>query len=113
MTSFKQGDVVLVQFIFSEGTAAKKRPALVMSSQDYHRSRQEVLIAAITSNTERVLAGDTKIHDWKRANLLFPSLVTGIIQTIKSQMIERVLGSLGSEDFRKVQDNLRIILGLR
>lgn len=111
MTSFKQQDVVLVNFVFSEGIGFKKRPALILSSEEYHRSRQEVMIAAITSNIERVLAGDTKLKDWKKANLLFPSLVTGILQTIKRDMIERVLGSLSSEDFQNVRKNLQISLG--
>lgn len=112
MTSYKQKDVVLVHFVFSEGTGFKKRPALVISSHDYHRSRREVIMAAITSNTDRVLSGDTKIKDWKRANLLYPSLVTGILQTIKGDMIERTLGTLSADDFEEVKKNLKIALSL-
>ncbi len=112
MTTYKQQDVVLVNFVFSEGTGSKKRPALVLSSNDYHGGRREVIIVAITSNIERVLAGDTKIKDWKKANLLFPSLVTGILQAIRGDMIERTLGSLSLDDFEGVQKNLKISLGL-
>ncbi len=112
MMRYRQGDIVLVKFIFSEGTEFKKRPALVISSDDYHRNRQEVMIAAITSNVERALTGDTEIKQWKKANLLFPSLVAGIIQTIKGEMLERKLGILSPEDFRKVQENLKMSLGL-
>lgn len=112
MTTYKQRDVVLVKFIFSEGTRFKKRPALVLSSNEYHRSRQEVIIAAITSNTERLLPGDTMLKDWEKANLLFPSVAAGILQTIKGDLIERRLGSLSPDDFEGVRKSLKICLGL-
>lgn len=111
MTTYEQQDIVLVKFIFSEGTGFKKRPALVMSSDLYHQNREEVVIAAVTSNTERILAGDTLIKDWKKANLLFPSVVCGVLQTIKNTLIEQKLGALTAEDFRKVQANFKTILG--
>jgi len=53
--------------------------------------RQEIIIAAITSNIDRLLTGDTKIEDWQKSGLKYPSLVTGIIQTIKIDIIERKL----------------------
>lgn len=107
MTKYKKGDVVLVEVVFSEGVGSKRRPALVISSENYHKSRQEVIIVAITSNIERNLVGDTKIEEWEDAGLLYPSLVTGIIQTVKSSMIIRRLGNLTTRDFQKVQKNLK------
>jgi len=107
MTKYKRGDVVLVEVIFSERIGSKHRPALIISGEDYHKSRQEVIIAAVTSNIERILIGDTKIEKWKEAGLIYPSLVTGIIQTIKNKMIIRRLGTLARQDFQKVEENLR------
>ncbi|MFH1868172.1 MAG: type II toxin-antitoxin system PemK/MazF family toxin [Candidatus Omnitrophota bacterium] len=111
MTNYKQADVVLVCFVFSEGTGTKKRPALIISTDNYNKNRKEVVIAAITSNIERALFGDTKIDEWKEAGLLYPSLVTGIIRTIKSSMIARKLGSLSTRDLQKVQRNLENTIG--
>ncbi|MBU4346651.1 MAG: type II toxin-antitoxin system PemK/MazF family toxin [Candidatus Omnitrophica bacterium] len=107
MTKYKRQDVVLVDFGFSEETGSKKRPALVISSDNYHKSRREVVVLAITSNIRRVLFGDTKIDRWKEAGLLYPSLITGIIRTIKDNMIIRKLGTLSQQDFQKVQETLR------
>ena len=112
MTSCEQRDVILVRFVFSEGTGFKKRPALVLSSSAYHRSRKEIILAAITSNVDRVLVGDTILGDWKKANLLFPSLVAGVIQTIRNEMVERKLGTLSLNDFAKVQKSIKTALGL-
>ncbi len=38
MTSYERGDVVLVPFPFSERLVTKKRPAVVVSSNAYHRA---------------------------------------------------------------------------
>ena len=82
MTASNRGDVVLVRFVFSDESGAKLRPALVISSRDYHRARQEVIVAAITSNVARQLFGDHVVLDWQGAGLLLPSTVTGIIRTV-------------------------------
>lgn len=111
MTSYKQGYLVLVDFGFSEGTGFKKRPALVVSSDDYHKDRQEVIIAAITSNVKRMLVGDTRIDGWKESGLLYPSLVTGIIRTVKNKLVLRKLGTLLKKDLQKVKKSLKKSLG--
>lgn len=111
MTKYKRGDIVLVEVVFPEGIGTKKRPALVISTDDYHKRRQEVIIAAITSNVKRVLIGDTKIDKWKEAGLIYPSLVTGVVQTVKGSMIIRKLGTLSKQDFQKVQKNLGKMIG--
>ncbi len=111
MTKYKRQDIVLVDFGFSEGTGSKKRPALIISSDSYHKNRQEVIVVAITHNIKRVLFGDARIDKWKEAGLLYPSLVTGIIRTIKDSMIIYRLGTLLQQDFQKVQENLRKTIG--
>ena len=98
MTACNRGDVVLVGFVFSDESGKKFRPAVVISSQDYHRARQEVVVAAITSNVRRRLFGDHVIADRKGAGLLFPSLVTGIVRTVKKTIIDRRLGSMLQPD---------------
>ena len=112
MTAYSRSDVVLVGFVFSDESGRKLRPALVLSSPAYHRGRQEVIVAAITSNVRRRLFGDHLIADWKGAGLLFPSLVTGILRTIKRTMIDRKLGTMPKSDMQAVDRELRRSLGL-
>ena len=112
MTNYKCGDIVLTKVIFSEGEGVKRRPALVVSSDRYHKNRQEIIIAAITSNIYRSLTGDTRLNQWEEAGLRFPSIVTGIFQTIKKDMVDQKLGNLSEEDFQRVQKNLKQALGI-
>jgi mRNA interferase MazF len=103
---------VLVRFVFPDESGEKRRPAVVLSTEDYHRSRQEVVIAAITSNVERLLAGDHRIVGWQEAGLLFPSVATGVLRTIKQSLIERRLGSLAPVDLQAIRTGLAQALGL-
>ena len=112
MTNYSPGDIVLVEFSFTDGTGSKRRPALIISSDKYNKNRREVILAAITSNIERVLPGDTRIDDWEEAGLIYPSLATGIIRTIKARMINRKLGALTKQDFGKVQESLEKAISL-
>ena len=113
MTGYKRGDVVLVRFIFSDETGERQRPAVIVSSDTYHQSRQEAIIAAITSRTDRILVGDHLISDWQEAGLLFPSVATGIVRTIKQGMIAKKLGIMPLPDMKRIEGNLRDALGLK
>ena len=107
---YETGDVVLIEVVFSERTGSKKRPALVISRKKYHDNRQEVIIAAITSNIERILAGDTPIEYWQEAGLKYPSIVTGILQTIKQNLLMIKIGTLTRDDLQSVEKNINEIL---
>ncbi len=112
MTACDRGNVLLVGFVFSDASGRKLRLVLVVSSAAYHRARQEVVVAAITSNVKRRVFGDHLIADWKEAGLLFPSVVTGIVRTIKRTMVDRKLGSVSKSDLESVNRQLRRSLGL-
>ena len=87
MTTYKRGDIVLVKFVVADEKGVKQRPGLLVSSDRYHRSRREAILAAITSQMGRSLVGDHRLTEWKAAGLPLPSTVTGIIRTIKQDMI--------------------------
>ncbi len=112
MIAYDRGDVVLVSFIFSDESGKKLRPAVVISSAAYNRSRQEIVVAAITSNVRRRLFGDHPLTDWKGAGLLFPSVVTGIVRTIKQTMIDRKVGNMPKAEMVAIDVKLRQSLGL-
>ena len=111
MTSVSRGDVVLVRFVFADEKGVKQRPALIVSTDRYHQSRREAVLLAITSNVGRLLAGDYKLKAWREAGLLHPSVITGIVRTIKQEMITVKLGVLPAAELRTVDEKLRGILG--
>ena len=47
--SFAFGDIVLVPLPFTNQTAIKQRPAVVVSSRSYNQARPDLLMMAVTS----------------------------------------------------------------
>ena len=112
-TIFRRGSVVGVDFLFADQRGSKRRPAIVLSSAAYLAGRQEVVIAAVTSNTHRrLLPGDTAIQELKPTELPRPSVVTGILRTVKQADVTQAFGSLSARDLRAVEDSLREALAL-
>ena len=48
-TTYRQGDVVLVSFPFTDLTSSKRRPALVISPNSLNQLNQDLVLVAITS----------------------------------------------------------------
>ena len=113
MTEYSRGDIVLLSFVFTDESGERRRPAVVVSSETFHQNRKEAIVEAITSRTDRILVGDHLINDWREAGLLYSSVATGIVRTIKQNMIAKKLGKLSAFDMRAIENNLRIILELK
>ena len=112
MTTCSRGDIVLVRFVFADEKGAKQRPGLIVSTNHYHQSRREAILMAITSNVGRLLVGDHRIKAWRACGLLSPSVVTGIVRTIKQDMIVVRMGTLPAGDLQVVEGKLRESLAL-
>jgi mRNA interferase MazF len=68
MTTYKFGDVVLVPFPFTDQTTTKKRPTIVVSSQDYNSARPDLIVIAVSSQIRLpLLFGEVEIADWQAA----------------------------------------------
>jgi mRNA-degrading endonuclease toxin of MazEF toxin-antitoxin module len=71
MTSYKRGDVILVDIAFSGTVGYKRRPAVVLSVDAFNAARIKLIVAAVTSNiSPPVRPGDCLLSDWASAGLL-------------------------------------------
>ncbi|MBU1291846.1 type II toxin-antitoxin system PemK/MazF family toxin [bacterium] len=53
---YKQGDVVLVKVIFSEGSGVKKRPSLIITNDKYYHNHREYYFLRF-SEVQKELSG--------------------------------------------------------
>ena len=112
MTGYEFGDVVLVPFPFTDLTSQKKRPAVVVSSADYHRKRPDLIVMAVTSQVKPAETfGETAILRWKEAGLLKPSVIKPILATLEDRLVLRKLGRLDEENQESLQKTLQTIIG--
>ncbi len=110
---YQRGDVVLVPFPFADLSTTKTRPAVVVSSQLYHQTEPDIIIAAITSQIQHRSDTDTLLNDWQAAGLLKPSLVKSSLATLEPNMVRHKLGKLSSSDLIEVNRKLALALDLK
>ncbi len=107
---FEPFDIILVPFPFTDQSTIKKRPALIISSEQYHQQRPDLIIQAITSNIQRSDFGETPIRHWQAAGLLKPSVAKPVITTIETSIVLLKLGHLAENDQEAARQNLEKIL---
>jgi mRNA interferase MazF len=106
------GDIVLVPFPFTDHSAVKRRPAVVISTQQYNSERTDLIIMAVTSQTHSAGSfGDVQITNWKDAGLLRASAIKPVVTTIENRLVLRRLGRLKSADQASLRTLLTTILG--
>ncbi len=67
--TYRRWDVVAVHYPFIEGTEAKKRPALIVSSEALYEAHRVYWAAMITTAKAGVRPGDIAIADCRKAGL--------------------------------------------
>ncbi len=94
MTSYKFGEIVLIDFPQSGTVQRKKRPALIVLDI----GDADIILAPITTK-ERSDQGDYKLKDWRSSGLLRESWVRlAKIVCLKKDDIIRRLGRLTNHD---------------
>lgn len=106
------GDVVLVPFPFTDQTASKQRPAVVISTVAYNAARPDIILMAVTSQLRASAAfGEIWLADWQAAGLLKPSAVKPVIATLEASLVIRQLGAVVPDDANALRAALDAIIG--
>jgi mRNA interferase MazF len=106
MATFTFGDVVLIDFPFSDRPVEKRRPGLVIA-QDPHG---DLLLARITSKPAE-FSTDIPILHWRLAGLNIPSTVRLLkMATTHDSFVLRSLGRLDSLDLDVVIRGFRTLI---
>jgi mRNA interferase MazF len=110
MSSYRPGDLVLIEIPFTDLTGRKKRPAFVVTTQG-----QDCLVAFITSRIEQAAAGDFVLRKSSGNGLAVDSAVLlHKLFTLHASLIVRKLGACSTTDRRAVIQGIvsRISKGL-
>ena len=115
MTEYKRGDIVLVPFPFTDFSTLKQCPALIISSDAFNRSREDVILVALTSQTESASKGGNyhiKGAEQKRSGLLREGVaLVGKIITIDQRLIRNRLGNLSPKVLEEISKRISKIIG--
>jgi mRNA interferase MazF len=114
---YRRGDLVLVLFPDSNLRSAKRRPALVVQSDNLDSGLEQTILAMVTSNMGRaghpsrvtLLLDST---EGRETRILMDSVVvTDNLVTVRENEIDRRLGRLN--DMTRIDTALRHTLGLQ
>jgi mRNA interferase MazF len=106
------GTVVVLPFPYADRLAEKRRPALVVSSQELERQHGILWVAMITSAENAGWEGDVEIADPDRSGLRAPSLIRPAkLATVDLTRIVRRLGSIDEREFTLVRATIGDLLG--
>lgn len=111
--AYQRGDVLLIPFPYTDLSARKTRPAVVVSSALFHARRSELLLMYISSQVEKLdILLDYPLQDWQAARLLKPSFARPKIAAVEPSLIVYHIGALTARDLRGVELALIKALGL-
>ena len=102
---------MLLPFPFTDLSATRVRPALVVSADEFHQEGDDLVVAMITSQ-ERSGRGDYGLNDWQDAGLLHPSWVRSKLATLSQGLVRFSPGRISSRDSDEIDRRLTWALGI-
>jgi mRNA-degrading endonuclease toxin of MazEF toxin-antitoxin module len=101
----------LLPFPFTDLSAVRTRPAVVVSVEAFQRDTRDFTVAMITS-VPRTTPYDYELEDWQAAHLLRPSWVRAKLATLDPALVRYQPGRLSDADRAEVEKRVRLALGL-
>ncbi len=115
----RRGDVVLLDYPFSDGSGRKVRPALVVQGDAYNLKLTSTIVALVTKNLSRVgreptvVLIDLSAPDGRASALTVNSAVTcNNLFTVAERRIIKTLGSVSAALVAQAAGGLKTALGL-
>ena len=109
---YEAGDIVLVPFPFTDLSAAKRRPVLVLSGREFNAHSPDFIVCGITSNLANA-AHSVLIdrQDLAKGRIPAPSRIkVAKIATLLQSLAVRTLGRVKPEVLAQVHKEFRSIL---
>lgn len=114
-----RGDIVLVDFPYSDQTGSKVRPALVVQADAWNQRLDDTILALITSSRHRRVGAATQFFvsiataEGRQTGLRLDSLIQcENLITYDQDLILRTLGTLPATAMSQVDDCLKAALGI-
>jgi len=106
---FKRGEIVLLPFPFDDLSGAKKRPVLIVSSNDFNKISRTIIVVEITSNLRsgfqelNIEISDDDVDRYPNTKPLKPSIVKPyVIFSVNKKLVIKKIGILKDEKLKEV-----------
>ena len=104
----KQRNIILIPIPFTDLTSQKKRPAIIISNDNYNETHEDIVVAALTSNVEprdftitltsdNLEVGTLKVTSMIRADKIY---------TLNKSIVLKTFGKVKPDILSKIKDSL-------
>jgi len=100
---YKAFDVVAVPFPFTDRDAIKRRPALVITNEQFNQQHKQLVLAMITTANGNVWPSDVPLTNWQEAGLKVACHCRLKLFTLEQNLVLKTIGHLSSQDVKSVQ----------
>ena len=109
----KQGDLVLIPIPFTDLSSQKRRPVIVISNDEYHRTSADVVVVAMTSNpTVTRYSFTITSADLMAGSLNRPGTVrVDKIYTLAGSLIVKTFGRVSNATLERIRKLLNDLTG--
>lgn len=108
---YKQFDIIAVPFPFVDSSTSKKRPAIILSSDEFNQETKHSIMAMITSARNNPWTRDVAITNLSSAGLPKPSVIRMKFFTLDHKLILAPLGILSKRDQNALRKVTKSIFG--
>ena len=106
MTNYRQGEVILIPFPFTDFSTFKQRPTLVISANHFNKAGTDVIVATITSQIPRkpadsdylIPTGDIESAGLPKASMIKPRKIV----TIDSRLVREKIGAVSGDTMKDI-----------
>jgi len=111
-TMLKQRDIVLIPIPFTDLVSQKRRPAVIISSDNYNETHEDIVVVALTSNAEpRDFTITLTSDDLEQGVLKVTSMIrSDKIYTLNKSIIIKVFGRVKTHILLKIKEFLLKII---
>ncbi len=111
-TMYKQREIVLMPFPYSDLSNTKRRPVLIVSNDDYNQNFQDVVVCVITSNLHKDAYSVELENDDLEIGVLPESSTVKAhkLFTVHQNKIIRKFSVVKVEYFEKVADKIKHLI---
>ena len=109
MIDYNLGEILLLRFPYSEGNKEAKRPIVLLAETD----KKDIVVSKITSVSQRS-EYDVAVEDWKKAGLLFPSVIrVDKLATLSKHRVVKKLGILNKSYHSLIKDKIKQLFNIK
>jgi mRNA interferase MazF len=110
---YKQFDIVVVPFPFTDRSATKRRPALVLSDSIlFNNDAGHTVMAMITTATHSPWPLDISIQELEPSGLKQPSVIRMKLFTLDNSLIIKHIGQLTEPDQKSIEEALKKLFNM-